>query len=237
MKSDLDLVIKVLEAEKKSIEKQIKKCLSENDYLISYYHSEALNQLNSRLTVLYQFKDPLYNERQNLKRLESFYKKKPDFVSDSKMWNRIKENKKEKIKKQKSEFEEKVKNINTFFNDSQEIDDALFNLYEGKYKGFKLLLDQLDEFELVFTINSNRLRISTKPYWDMNEPDFILDNRIPNPIEGLGFKFDPISYKAVYEYDMNNFKDAWPIKLLLSRLFFDVYQFYDINQSAKLVYQ
>src|SRR6201999_3647880 len=112
-----------------SLERQIKNSLSESNYLITYYHSEALSLLSHQLHNLYLFKDPLHNEKMHLEHLENSFKKRPEHVKnkDKVSWKRIKERWQERIQNDKLQLMAKEKDLNKFFYDSQEIDDALFS--------------------------------------------------------------------------------------------------------------
>ena len=75
VKPKLDLIIAHLEAERKSLKRMIKEANAEHDNLIVYYHSEALLELNRQLDVLYNFRDPHYNRKEQLKQQIGFWRK------------------------------------------------------------------------------------------------------------------------------------------------------------------
>jgi hypothetical protein len=242
MKNDLDLVIAALEAEKKSLQRMIKQSTSEHDHLVAYHHSEALLRLNHHLGILYSFRDPFYNQRQELERQEKFLMKKPKDIKDY-LWKSIVKRHSKELEERKFELEEKKKN-KIAFNDSQQIDDLLFALHDRKIDAFKIVLDLYDYGEVLFTREANILLIAVKlseEYENSNEPceddaDFILDNRIPNPLKGLGFEYHTHKRSYIYRYDLTNFKDAIDIKIFLSRLFFDVFGIRSVIQSMIVNY-
>jgi len=153
------------------------------------------------------------------------------------MKKRMQERWRERIENYRLQIEEKCRNLNTFFFDGQEIDDALFDLYEEKCKGFKLIIH--DCAEITFNLKNGTLIIAISVLSDysyLDDPDFIIDNRFSNPFIGLGFKFDVDKKQFIYNYKTDKFKEASPIKIILARLLFDVLNLYDINKSAKLIY-
>jgi hypothetical protein len=221
MKQDLDLIISALEAEKRSLQKMMKNSISEYDYLIAYYHSEALIQLNNRLSILHSFKDPFYNQREELKRQKKYLRQKPEYIKDKRLWDSIKTRHLKEIEKRVSELESQ-ESIIIPFHDNQEIDDMLFALIEGKMSGFQIAINLYEEIIIAFTVNNNFLLITINMY-SPDDPDFVYDNRLPNPLQGLGFEFDENSNAFVYRYNLTSFKEALDIKILLARLFYDVF--------------
>ncbi|HVV54299.1 MAG TPA: hypothetical protein VHC47_03180 [Mucilaginibacter sp.] len=232
MKNDLDLVIDAFETEKKALQRMIKQSAWEHDHLIAYHHSEALLRLNRHLHILYSFRDPFHNERQELNRQGKFLRNKPKDIKH-RLWKFVVETHSKEIEERKLELEAKQKKNS--FNDTQEIDDLLFAIAEGSIKTFKIIVPLYDDAELQFTREGALLLICINLY-EPYEEDFILDNRIPDPLKGLGFEFNADKRSYVYQCNLTNFKDATDIKILLSRLFFDVFNGYDVRQSATLKY-
>ncbi len=57
-----------------------------------------------------------------------------------------------------------------------------------------------------------------------------------HPLITLGFEWDTNEKKFVYHYDMNGFKEALPVKILLSRIAYEKFRFdpvySDLNASV-----
>jgi hypothetical protein len=237
MQTDLDLLIAALEAEQKTLKRQIKEYAAEADYLLAHYHSQALMELNSRLRNLYLFKDPLYAERKHWEDAVSRLKKmQPQYVKDKNMWKRRKARMSQRFANELAQIKEKEKYINHFFIDGQEIDDALFDLYKEKCNAFKLI-NADDQIGLIFSIKENWLiiELELKTEYDF-EPDFSVNSKVYNIFKGTGLNYSSKNNNWFYRYDMTDFKDAWPIKVFLSHLIFDVFWAYDIKEPAKLIY-
>jgi hypothetical protein len=229
MKSDLDLLIEYYQAEKKSLESSIKNYLKELDYLYAHYQQEALWRINATLGTLQYFKDPLYYEKQELKRIA-------EFTKGRKLNSYLKSFYQEQLI-------EKENNLNKksgvyYFNDDQIIDDALFNLYDGRCKQFRLCLSKPNALYLDFELQDKQiLHISliTKTDLEMHgydEDDFDEDdNEGQHPIlQKLGFRYDNDLKKIVYSFNMTGFKDAIKIKILLARMAYEVYSL-DMSRS------
>ncbi|MDR6943259.1 hypothetical protein [Mucilaginibacter pocheonensis] len=223
MKSDLNLLIEMCEDEKRSLESSIKSYLDEDDYLYAHYHQKALWQVNHQLQVLNNFKDPAYNAKQHLEHLVRIRQKSIDSVRMNDYWQKRIDNEADNIKK--------IEEQGNSFNDSQFIDDALFDLYEGRHKKFRLYLNTDEDLYLDFElIDPVILLISLK----INDENFVFDNdnRLYS-FKGVGFKLNEKADALVYEHSMINFKDALAIKILLARI---VYDFRWLIGNAMLVY-
>ena len=230
MKSDLDLLIETDEVEKQSLESSIKNYLNEDDYLYAHYHQKALWQVNGELQLLRRFKGTLYEEKQYLERLIDMVEKFEDEDFVKSIYEK-------RIIEKRDEIQ-RLSEVNKSFNDCKEIDDALFNLYEGRFKRFRLHLINRDEnfyleFELISgTILCISVKIINISYGD--DPDDSEESQI-RLFKGLGFKLNNESDMLIYKYDMIGFKDAITIKILLARIVYEVC-YMGSGQQAKLEY-
>lgn len=236
MKSDLDQIIEYFETEKKSLEVSIKRSLAEYDYLYAHYQQEGLWRLDIHLGVLKGFKDPFYYKKDEIERWLrwmgsfedserfSFYK---DTIAE-------KRNELEKLNRQQADY---------YFIDSQVIDDALFDLYEKRIRKFRLCLSAEENFNLDFEISGGFLKITHQldsQYSDFVDSTDFDDDDIASkhPLINLGFEWDTNEKKFVYHYDMNGFKEALPVKILLSRIAYEKFRFdpvySDLNASVNI---
>jgi hypothetical protein len=242
-KSDLTLLIEYWEREKKSVEKLIKDLLDQHEYLYAEYQSKALWEINRNLTLFHRFQDPLYEEKarfENLKKLGSKRKKVlKEFYLDI-------------TATQERRLRQLDTQTKSFFCDSQQVDDALFNLLEGKIKLFTLgfLKKQIDaesqddyNLKLDFKLeDGDILKISTPignnlkhvfSHFDLNEDE---TQRV-NPFKGLGFELNEAEATLIYWYDIKNLKNAGTIKVLLARLMYEFYWYYESeNAEIRFVY-
>jgi hypothetical protein len=215
----------------------IREASAEKDNLIVYYHSEALLQLESRLHVLYIFKDPLYQRREELRRRIDTMEKWPLSKYSKTLRPFAKKRNKQRVTELQDELQKLMLQPPATINETQIIDEALFALYEKRYEWFKLLVNYEENFGLHFKLNNNLLVITLiGPIWN-EEPDFVFDNRTSNILKGLGFRLDIENNRHFHIVDITRFKDANPIKQWLSRFFIDYCRIYGSAQNIHLAYK
>lgn len=230
MKSELDLLIDLLEAEKQSLESLIKANLDEHEYLNVHHYGEALIRINGQLYMLNCFKDPFYDREQRFERMLNFAKLDQQSYFKT-FWE-------ERIATEKEEIQQLRSKTATYFNDTQEIDDALFKLFESKYNRFRLHFAHRGEpFYIEFRMeNEQILNISVELNSIVNneDPDDLEINQV-HLFKNLGFKLNSQAGLLIYRYDMEGFKDAIAIKRILARIIYDIGYWGDEKQ-AKLEY-
>jgi hypothetical protein len=238
MKSDLDELIELCEAEKQSLEDCIKDNTEEYEYLHAHYHSQALFAINHQLQVLYKLRDPFYDEKVQLERMIGLYEK----------WDKIEglpnldSYYEKEIKDNKNKLEELNKQKNKPLYDDQKIDDALFVLLKGDNQGFILFLNKKDNLSFTFELSAgNMLDISISVKSVLNVEYFFDDDdddevRPIKKFKGMGFAVNETRNKLIYKYDMKKFKEAGAIKKLLAHIIYDVFRYADLDNPASLVY-
>lgn len=227
MKSELDLLIELLEDEKKSLQSLIEENLKEYEYLNVHHHGEALMQVNGRLHMLNCFKDPFYEKEQQFERLLNRGLFDQDIDLKSYWAKRIAEEK-EKIQKLRRQ-------ANTYFNDTQNIDNALFDLRDGRFNKLRLSFSHRDgPFHLDFEMDTGQiLKISTRASCLVNsdDPDDLETNQLRLFIN-LGFKAHDDVDMLIYQWDMLGVKDIIAIKTMLSRIIYDIGYVGDEKQAT-----
>lgn len=217
MKSELDLLIELLEEERKNLEIFIKDNLQEHEYLSVYHHGEAWIKINSKLHLLNCFKDPFYEREDRLNRMMSF-----DSVEENEF---LKSFWAKRLAVEREEIEKLRNQSGAYFNDTQEIDDALFKLYEGSCSKFHLHLSHRGEpFSLEFKMAAEQvlsIMVEVKELFNTDDPDDPETNQV-NLFKNLGFKYDKPSDLMIYSYNMHDFKDATAIKTILARIIYDI---------------
>ncbi len=226
MKSDLDQLIEQYEAEKSAFEQLLKDCLYLQDYLGAYYYSQTLYRIDSELSLLQFFKDPLYDDKQALEKMLLRSKGEPNYMQA--FWE-------ERIENEKNRIQKIIGAQDEFFYDTQEIDDAFFRLYERGIKGFKFCLKMKKEnlcfdFELS---ESHILTISIRITQASNNTN-IFDQYIFKGFKRLGFKLNDEGNLLIYQYDMYGFKDAFFLKTLLARIIYEVYGYRSFDSAYLL---
>ena len=164
MKTDLELLIKHLEKEKKKLELEIKNCISEWDYQSASYLSKGLSRLNRKLQTLAELdntnKLKIKQQKKALKKMKKAFKKKKyenlkiDGKSDfnkkmSKLYkkqkNRIIDGKKDFIKKLKTEPQKD-------YIDGQIIDEAIITLLNNEIVDYPQKTEQQVKFDKILNL-------------------------------------------------------------------------------------
>lgn len=228
MKSDLEETIEAYETEKAQLEKRIAEYVDEADYFFAHQHQRALKKLNKTLYILKSLKDPNYGQilfgEDSLRFIE---KMKSDstlpefarFLLDS----QIAEQKNKLLKLQNETF-------SPYF-DSQEIDDVLFDLVNNTIKSFRLYFKSTPEMFVSFSMAGPTIEIKLS---NEKMSHYIEDKifRDFNQLKSLGFELRNEEWTFQYT---NHFKDALDIKILLSRLIYEVFNYDKRYDSAKIV--
>lgn len=236
MKTDLDLLIEFLEQERAFLEKIVGEYLEEHDYLYAYYQENGLGQIRSTLDRLYAMKTPFYNEIVMLERMRTMINRPQD---NDRLQEFLSDYYKKKIEKQELKIRQLRENKPEPFYDAQIIDDALFDLVEGKLKGFQLCFreDESGGICIEFKLLDVFITIALPVDMHLNEFDPEDDGnwRHIGTFAALGFEPDE-SGRLIYKYPVVKFKDAIEIKILLARLLYDVFYYNAKYDSARLIY-
>ncbi|MDB4921175.1 hypothetical protein [Mucilaginibacter sp.] len=179
-------------------------------------------------------KDPFYDEKVQLERM---IKIRERFNKDE----AINAYYKEIIDKDKIKLQKLTDQRSEPFYDDQKIDDALFGLWAGIYRGFILYLNKKDNLSFTFeSTDDELLDISISAKSALNVEYFFGDDdeedRPLNKFKGLGFALNNAGNKLIYKYDMGNFKDAIAVKILLSRIIYDIFTYAELDNPASLMY-
>jgi hypothetical protein len=238
---DLQLLIRELEKEQRSLKKMIREASAEFDSIIVYYHSEALLNLNRRLDVLYSFRDPWYEKKKVLKRQISGWRK-GNFIKkmrpEARGWMKKRCEEKalalEKQLQQLMDITSPPPLPGTHF-----IDAALLALYEKRCSSFRLILGEVDDghIALVFKIKKNTLVIDLKGQVNGEEPDFIFEGRIPRPLLAAGFVYDPKPDSYTRTFDFAGYQATLDIKKWLAKFIIDDTMHYWSGGKMTLIYK
>jgi hypothetical protein len=241
VKPDLDLLISALEKERRSLKKMIRQAAAELDHLIVYYHSEALDDLNRRLRVLYSFKDPYFEQKEDIKRRIKFWRS-GDFME--KLSPRLRERMEKRNEEKAVELEKELQEL---FNapqlqplpDTKFIDEALLALYEKRCRSFRLTLGEEDDYHitLVFKTRKNTLVIQLKGMLFNDEPDFVFEGRTPQPLRAAGFIYDPDRKTHTRTFDFDGQQTIPEIKKWLTKFVIEDSWYYWPGRTMKLEYK
>ncbi len=221
----------------------IREAKSEHDNLIVYYHSEALLGLNRRLGVLYSFKDPYFEQKEDLKRQIKFWRS-GDFL---KKWQpQLRERMEERNEEQAKELEKQLQQLVDlpplrYYPQTQFIDEALVALYKKRCRSFRLIMGEEDDDHLQFTFRLQKkiLTVTLKGinYEDNDEPDFILEGRTPQPLKAAGFVFNAGQNKYTRTFNVIDTSDIPMVKKWLAQFIIEDSWFYWPGRTMTLKYK
>ena len=234
MKSDLEELIEAYEIEKAGLEKQISEYVEEGDYIYAHYHNKALRKINNTLDTLKHIQHPFYRliseekaKARNMNKMlaKEEYKKYFDRLGTDFFAKQIQEGQTKILEWENTPISQKY--------DSQEIDDALFNLAEGMVSSFKVYFKSRPDIFTRFTLKDHNIEITLlydeDPYYDYGR---VFGNG--KEIKALGFTLKDEQW--VYHYHFSQFKDALEIKIILARLIYDIFYYDKRYDSARIEY-
>jgi len=236
MKSDLDELIELLEAELKTLEGYIQNFVEESEYLNAHYHSQASYKVQSQLRILYKLRDPFYDDKQRLEQTIKMFNK-PDEIAKS---PRLQAYYESKI----AECQEELKKLNGQKKDSaydeQRLDDALFKIIEGVYTGFILYLNASDNLSFTFEKVGLEIEISVTVKSILKADVFLTDEEEHtwpiNKFKALGFNLNSTGNRFIYRLETNNLNSTLAVKTLLSRVIYDLFNYYELDNPANLMF-
>jgi hypothetical protein len=217
MKSDLEEAIESYEIEKAELEKQITEYVKEADYLYAHYYNRALKTINKLLQILKGFQNRMYSHiSEQLRQIDNCRRMlaDPTYSGNEYLKQHI-------IGCESKILEFEQTPVKPSY-DSQEVDDALFNLANGDLDHFKLYFKSSPDVYLDFSLADQAIKI--KIDYDLNvgvESSYVFSD--VNKLKSLGFALNDSHW--VYMYNLSRFKDSLEIKVVLARLIYDVFHY------------
>ncbi|MDR3697593.1 hypothetical protein [Mucilaginibacter sp.] len=240
-KSDLHVLISTLEKEKRELKKMTRQAQSEHDNLIVYYHSEALLDLNSRLRVLYSFKDPYFEQKEDLKRQIKAWRSgyyMEEMRAELREWmQKRNEEKAVELGKQLQRLIDRPQLQS--YPRTQFIDEALTALYEKRCRSFQLVMGEEDDLHirLTFRIQKKILTVTLKGINNDDDSDFIFEGRTPQPLKAAGFVHNEEQNKYTRTFNFADAGDIPDVKKWLAKFIIEDSWFYRPGRTMKLEYK
>lgn len=215
----LEELIQILEKEKKVLKKIIDEHLKVGDYRIAHKYSKGLGEVSSKLRVLYLFQDP-YKDRRNIlaRKKKSLTESLEMYKGDEALTNFFLD----ELNRFRNERNDADDMKLGAFQETQYIDDALYDVAGGVIKSFQLVFKE-DGFDMKFerqpddilcwSIGPIKPLYKARLQWKKNR----------RALESLGFALPANEDRYVYRYDLSNFKNALPLKQLLARVIYDAF--------------
>jgi len=227
MKSELSELIEYLESERDNLEIQKKECLQQWDYKGAHYFFIALQEVNHQLNTLYNLNDPDYDLKRRLESQKSFY--------DPDIRETYNDNMKDYFANKRKELDEQIQNLNNRIKkqslDGQEFDDAIYELIEKKISGFKFHLKKQDNLFLEFRLQHEKAMIISTTLDEQSEEGYLMSD-IKQKLPALGFTFNEKNNSMECFYNLTFFKNSFEIKILVSRVIFDILYYKSLDDPA-----
>ena len=227
IKPELIELIEYLESEKKNLENQKSDCLREWDYEGAHYFSIAIGEINRQLRILYNFNGPFYDEKKRLENYKLLFDTDVKDIDNERLKQVYAERRKE-IDEQINQLKKRIPDQKL---DGQEFDDAIYDLIEKRINGFKFNLRKEDNLYLdFFLIDDKALLIATSL---LNTPEDKYEAlELMQKLPSLGFTYNENNKRMEYSYNLSKFKNSFEIKILISRIIFDILYYKELDNPA-----
>ncbi|MGN7987790.1 hypothetical protein ACTJKC_10645 [Pedobacter sp. 22226] len=226
MNEEINELLHIYKQEKELIESLIKEDQIDHDYKAVYLNSKILNRIKQQIRIIELFVDPHLQEKEQLKRRSDFFAEmsKHGLAKDYYVL-------------QIEQINQKLEQLNSFtpgyFNDGQEFDDTIFDLVDNKFSAFIFHLRKEENLYLRFSIKKNKIIIRFTPFADILGRDYFTKTA-KIVLKQIGFKKNKSRTCFQIKYPLDGFKDAIPIKTTVSRVIYEAFYNYQINQLTTL---
>ena len=231
MENQLKTLISLYEEEKTILEKLIKECLADEEYLMAHYHSSALYQINGRLQTLNNIDDNFYDDKQ--------YKISRINILEQQIENTdsgyMKEYYFKELLKTKEELE-KLKQIPIKVQQQDThliLDKALVDLLDKKIKNLKLFLKKSDNFFLSFTCSSKTLKVII-PYVKQHLKKWRLHDENLETLRNIGFDMPANGTRLVLIISGDKQTILNQLKTILSKIIFEIFYYKEFDNECYL---
>jgi hypothetical protein len=226
MNEEINELLSIYKQEKELIESLIKEDQIDHDYKAVYLNSKVLNRIENQIRIIKLFVDPHLEGKEQLKR-------RSDFLTEMSKIRQAEDY----YALQHEKINQKLEQLNSYkpgyFNDGQEFDDAIFDLVENKISAFIFNLRKEENLYLRFSIKKNKIIIRLTPFADILSRDYFTKTA-KIVLKQIGFKKNKSRTCFQIKHQLDGFKDAIPIKTIVSRVIYEALYNYQVNQSTTL---
>lgn len=228
MISELDEILEFYENEKLALETLIIELVAEREFKQAHIRQKALKKVNRQLFLLHNLKNPNYAEilelqqsLENLKKLDRGNPAMKNFFDSRK--HPI------ELRLQQIEANVAIEQL-----DSQEFDDAIFELAAGKIKHFQFFINPKTKLYLDFKTHRESIVIAI-PKFKKLKNNFTLPKSNIAFLKGMGFQRNRDENTLSLSFDISSFKDANPLKTIVSRVIYEGFGSHHIENSSIIV--
>jgi hypothetical protein len=208
---NLDDLIRCLEEEQQRLKQSIKRASKEWEFAEAKSYAKAYVRIGARLDVLKNFRDPNLEERAYFyRRLISLEEQQKEYAKLPMLVARFQQ----EIDAVNLELDQLENMLRPRF-ETQHIDNALFDLVQGRIFGFKLHLNKNKALVLDFVSCEDSLCISF--FYRKG----VLWSSVKNRLRQIGFSKIKGEREFSRRFDVRQFKDAQRIKQFLAVAIYD----------------
>ena len=229
MDNQLTILISLYEEEKLRLEKCIKECLAESEFLFAHYHSNALHQITGRLRTLHNIGDKFYDDKQfSLWRIGVI-----ENLMETTKYDVVKKN----LAKEFAEVKDGLERLNAsatkepLQNQTSILDEVLTNLLDRKIKNLKLILKKSDNFFLAFTYSSRRLQVVIFHVKQLGKKWILSEERIET-LKNLGFCLSENGSRLVLTLIGEKQEILKALKIILAKIVFELFYFKEFENES-----
>lgn len=227
MNEEINELISHYEEEKTQLELWIKGAVEQSDYKSAHVNQKALIYINNQLRIFKALNDPYYLKKEEYENHISLYEK------ISLNHEQISDYIKEQIQKIRLNLDDLNSRKIAAFHDGQEFDDAVFDLVENKISAFIFNLRKEENLYIKFSVKKNKIIIRLTPFADILVSDYFNKSTV-TVLKQIGFTKNKLRTCFQIKYPLDSFKDASPIKTIVSRVIYEAFYNYQVNKSTTL---
>ncbi|MGJ1387151.1 hypothetical protein ACR782_13175 [Sphingobacterium spiritivorum] len=233
MEHSPELLISQYEAEKKKLQKLIRNCVKEMEYLEAHHHSRALSRLNQRLRTLYKLTDNLYEKKEYAQRNIRFYEK---LLKDKKLLY-AKEYFEESLHKSKEELEKL--NLQPVSKPIQQDPDLFQHILEkllaNSIKDLKLILNKQQNIHLNITYSRKTLKVTIPHIKKLLEKHVWNEFQIHHLLKS-GFESDHNGTRLTLILKGEKQQILSRLHYTIGKIVFEIFDFRDFTNESYLHY-
>lgn len=230
----LRTLIFLYEEEKIQLQKRIEESLTESEYLMAHFHSEAMFELNTKLRTLHNLDDRLYDEKEFLKQKIGWMQKFLETEGSDYMTAYYKQ--------ELALAEGELKALNhipkeAYFQHRETFLDEIINkMLAHKIKKLKLVFKKKDNFFLSLTYSKKVLKL-TIPYVKQHTKSQLLHEENMIHLGKLGFILADNETRLTSQLTGNKDAILTRLKVMLSKIVFEVFYYKEFYNDTYIEFK
>ena len=220
MPTEIEILLRELEAESANLSRMIKEAVAEGEYLVAHYHAEALALVTQKLQTLKNLEDKFYEQKKTLRMLirGSQRTMNRDYSAGFKKYLQ------DEISKHKKELEELERVGKIPRSQSHILEEHLQLLLEKKLRYVKVILMKSAGFLLVIRRTRTGVKISIPNLRSLHWTNIINDENLVK-FTILGFRKTEDQKKLVLPLSGDRAELIGQLKMVILKIAFEFFYF------------